>query len=78
MQPGRYLTPADRKRLAGQLRRSRRRRIVKTLGYAGILAAGNGLLIYLIGTGRLEGASGAGLTAAMSAYFGYQLKGVLQ
>ena len=72
MEAGRYLRRQDRKRQE----RERMLRIGKMIRLVLTLAAGNAVLVYLIAGGLLDGTWGAGLTAALSASLGYQLKGV--
>ena len=75
MEAGKYLSSRDRKRLEWERQRSKRLRIRKKAQLLLALGGGNAVLVYLIAGGLLDGTWGAGLTAALSACLGYQLKG---
>ena len=76
MAGGRYLRPEDRARLARERQRRRRQRRRRQGELLLMLACETALVVCLIAWGHLEGPFGAGLAAMLSAYFGYQLKGV--
>lgn len=73
---GKYLHPAEKERLARERQQLRRRRRLKKWGYMLMLIWQSSLVVYMIARGYMNGAFGAALTAALSAYFAYQLKGV--
>lgn len=76
MEAGKYLSSRDRNRLEWERQRSRRNRRRKNAQLLLALGGGNAVLVYLIAGGLLDAAWGAGMTAALSACLGYQLKGV--
>lgn len=76
MTGGRYLDPAERKRFARERQRQQRRRRLKKWELLLMLICESTFLVYMIARGYMDGAFGAGLTAVLSAYFGYELKGV--
>ena len=75
MAGGKYLDPAWREQLEQQRRQRRRMRQRKRLGLLVFLLGLDAAFVCMIAVGRMDGSFGAGLAAALSAYFGYQLKG---
>jgi len=78
MTGGKYLDPEERKQLARERQRQQRRRRLKKWELLLMLICESTLVVYMIARGYMDGAFGAGLTAVLSAYFGYEMKGVSQ
>ena len=76
MTGGKYLSPEERSRLIREQKRRQSRRRQRKGELILMLICEITLVVYMIAGGHLEGTFGAGLTAVLSAYFGYQLKGV--
>ena len=76
MTGGKYLTPEERSRFVRDRQRRRNQRRRRRGELLLMLICETTFVIYLIAGGHLDGAFGAGLAAVLSAYFGYQLKGV--
>lgn len=76
MTGGKYLHPEERKRLLRERQRRCRSRRLKKGELLLMLIGESVLVVYMIARGHMDGAFGAGLTAMLSGYFGYQLKGV--
>lgn len=71
---GRFLTPADRKRLAREREAKRRSAAGRRFGSIAGLILGDGLLIYMITDGLIDQLFGALFIAAVSVFFTCQIK----
>ena len=76
MAGGKYLTPEERSRLVRDRQRRKHQRIRRKVELMLMLICETTFVVYMIAGGHLDGSFGAGLAAVLSAYFGYQLKGV--
>ena len=72
-QPGKYLCQRDWEWMQRQ-NRSRKRRLRKQFFAVMVLLLWDGVLLYMIITGRIEVGYGAIFVAVVSLYAGYQMK----